>query len=171
MGQRAAIDMMSSEDRIELERKLVENGFSQYQDLADWLQALGYEIHKSQVHRFGQSFQERLKRMRTATEQAKMLATELGDDEGALNDALIRHAQVQIFELLEKIDIDPDEIDIHKLFRNIAQMSQATVRQKQWAAEARERMAKAAEKVKEIGKRNGLSDATLNEIEGELNLF
>tara|TARA_B100001079_G_scaffold75915_3_gene65314 strand:+ start:60 stop:575 length:516 start_codon:yes stop_codon:yes gene_type:complete len=171
MGKRAAIETMAPEDRQQLERKLVANGFSDYEALAQWLQALGYEIHKSQVHRFGQSFQERLKRIKTATEQAKMLQDELGDDEGALNDALIRHVQAQLFELLEKIDLDPDEIDIHKLIRNIAQLSTATVRQKQWAAEARDRVARAAEKVRAIGKSNGLSDDALSQIEGELNLF
>ena len=44
---------LPTEVREELINRLISNGFSQYEDLSEWLKSLGYNIGKSAVHRFG----------------------------------------------------------------------------------------------------------------------
>lgn len=34
--------------------RLISNGFSQYDEISEWLKCLGYDVSKSSVHRFGQ---------------------------------------------------------------------------------------------------------------------
>ena len=46
MAQRSTIEKLPEAVRHEFERKLVENGFSDYQAIAEWLQAQGYEISR-----------------------------------------------------------------------------------------------------------------------------
>ena len=47
MAQRSSIEKLPEAVRHEFERKLVENGFSDYQAIAEWLQDQGYEISRS----------------------------------------------------------------------------------------------------------------------------
>lgn len=53
MAQRSSIEKLPEAVRHEFERKLVENGFSDYQAIAEWLQDQGYEISRSAAHRYG----------------------------------------------------------------------------------------------------------------------
>ena len=51
MAPRSSIDLLPETVRHALERRLVESGFADYTELADWLQAEGYQISRSAVHR------------------------------------------------------------------------------------------------------------------------
>lgn len=42
--------------RKELMDRLVQNGFSEYEKISEWLKELGYDISKSAIHRFGVQF-------------------------------------------------------------------------------------------------------------------
>ena len=51
MPARSAVGQLPEEIRDEINRRLVENSFSGYAQLAGWLRELGYQISKSALHR------------------------------------------------------------------------------------------------------------------------
>lgn len=62
----------------EIEQRLVENGFSEYSELARELQARGYRISRSALHREGMALKARFQRLRDAH-----MAKTAGLDEGS----------------------------------------------------------------------------------------
>lgn len=55
-----AVNMVYSlpqEVRMELMKRLINTGFSQYEAHSEWLNSLGYDVSKSTVHRFGQKLE------------------------------------------------------------------------------------------------------------------
>ena len=73
MAQRSSIEKLPEAVRHEFERKLVENGFSDYQAIAEWLQDQGYEISRSAAHRYGQKVQRRFAAIKSSTEAARLI--------------------------------------------------------------------------------------------------
>jgi hypothetical protein len=107
--------------------------------LSGWLKEQGFEISKSSLHSWGQIFEERLGALRKVTQQARAIVAENPDDDGAVNDALIRLVQEKAYGALMDMEIDPEKIDLPKLMRVIADLSRASVSQKRLMAEVRKR--------------------------------
>ena len=167
MPQRSAVTQLPDEVREDLDRRLIKSGFANYQGLADWLTEQGYEISKSSIHRYGKQFEERLSAIKIATEQAKAIASVAGDEEGAMNDALIRLVQERAFDVLVNLQNDnPD--DFAKIFPKlglmVARLGRASVQQKKWQTEVRGKAEKAADEITDIVKSGGLSDEKAKEI-------
>ena len=142
MPQRSAVSQLPEAVRKELEQKLLRGGFADYAGLADWLGGQGFEISRSAVHRFGQQFESRLQALKTATDQAKAIAAASKDDEGDMNEALIRLVQTKTFEVLvelDRIDDEASSVDLAKIGRMVSELARASVSQKKWAEQARER--------------------------------
>ncbi len=159
MPQRSAINDLPADVRSELERRLLRNGFSQYRELAEWLQEAGFEITKSSVQRFGKPFEERMRALKIATDQAKALAAEAGDDEGAMNEALIRLVQTKAFEILLALQENGEHADLSKIGRMVAELARASVTQKKWAVEARKKaLSEAANAVGEAALARGFDE-------------
>lgn len=135
------IDQLPEEVRKQLEQELIKRGFAGYEDLAAWLRSLGYEIHKSAVHDWGQDFKERLSAIRLVTQQARAIVEAEPDDDNALSDALIRLTQERTFKLLMEAQLDPAKVNFAALTRNVAQLTRASVAAKKHAAEVREKIA------------------------------
>lgn len=143
------INRLPDELADELDRRLVERKFSGYVSLSEWLNAelekrgLEMRVSHAAIHRHGQKFADRLNSLQTATQMAKAIAEEAGDDEGALNTALLRLAQEKMFQLLLEFDeFENDEelrkaipIILQKVTRAIADMSRASVQQNKWRVE------------------------------------
>ena len=55
MPPRSKVAMLPQAPRDELERRMVERGFSGYEELADWLKKQGYQIAEDSVQRMGPS--------------------------------------------------------------------------------------------------------------------
>lgn len=165
MPPRSSVSQLPAEIRAELERRLIQNGFSGYQDLEDWLRSLGFEISRSSLHRHGQKFEERVQALKLATEQAKAIVTAAPDEEGAVSDALMRLVQEKLFQVLLDFQLDPKKpINIANAAKAVAQLSRATVTQRKWQAEVRERAQEAAEAAAKIAKKGGLSGDAVDEI-------
>ncbi|MDT0496515.1 DUF3486 family protein [Algiphilus sp. W345] len=143
--------------RDELNRRLIAGSFSGYEALADWLVEQHCEISKSALHRYGQKFEERIRALKLSTEQAKAIVAESPDDEGAMNDALMRLTQEKLFGVLIDLELDPDTVDFPKLARAIAELTRASVQQKKWQREAREQALKeAAQRVEQAATSQGM---------------
>lgn len=139
MPPRSKVETLPADVREDLERQLVKNSFSQYRELSEWLAEQGFQISKSSLHSYGQNFEERLGSLKRVSEQARVVVSENPDDDGAVNDALIRLVQEKTFNLLLEMETDPKDVNLPKLMKVIADLSRASVSQKRLMADIRKR--------------------------------
>ncbi len=154
MPRRSKITTLPPEIKAELDRRLVAGSFADYDGMAAWLNgqlaALGLEltVSRSAVHRYGQSVEERIARIKTSADIATVIVDEVGDDEGKINDSLLRMFQEKVFNALMSMqEIDGDSLDILKLGRVIAELTKASVSQKKWMAEVKKKTERALENI------------------------
>lgn len=171
MPRRSKITSLPPEIKAELDRLLIARSFQGYDEIADWLNeklaALDLEItfSRSGVHRYGQEFEAKCEAIKIATEQAKAIVTVVGDDEGALNESLIRMIQQLSFDILMKADDADIASLLPKLGIMVAKLSKASVDQKKYAAEARKKaLEEAADSIEATAKQEGVSNETIQKI-------
>jgi hypothetical protein len=155
---------MPAEIKEWLDRALAENNFSDYELLAEELKARGYAISKSALHRYGQAFETRWSALKMASEQARAAVAAAPDEEGAVNEALMRLVQEHLFKLMA----EEGEFDPPKVARAVAELGRATVTQKKWQAEVRARAEAAAAAVEKIAKKGGLSAESVDQLRREI---
>jgi len=165
MPQRSAVSQLPEGVRQELEQRLVRGGFAGYEQLAEWLGVQGFEISKSSIHRYGQQFESRLRALKVATDQAKAISDASSDDEGAMNEALIRLVQTKTFEILVALEEDEAPENLSKIGRMVADLARASISQKKWAEQTRAKVAAAAD---EFASRNGLTATQAEDLRREL---
>ena len=165
MPPRSKVAGMPAEIKEWLDRALAENNFSDYELLAEELKARGYAISKSALHRYGQAFETRLSALKMASEQARAVVAAAPDEEGAVNEALMRLVQEHLFKLLMA---EEGEFDLPKVARAVAELGRATVTQKKWQAEVRARTEAAAAAVEKIAKKGGLSAESVDQLRREI---
>lgn len=165
MAPRSKISKLPPTVKAWLHATLADNDCSDYQLLSDELKAKGFDISRSSVHRYGQEFEDRLMAIKIATEQAKAITEAAPDDAGAMNNALISMVQQRAFKVLVDMQEGAPIKDIGLM---VARLSNATVKQKQWAAEVRDKAATAADAVEKIAKKGGLSPAAVKEIRSRI---
>ena len=165
MPPRSKVAGMPAEIKEWLDRALAENNFSDYELLAEELKARGYAISKSALHRYGQAFETRLSALKMASEQARAVVAAAPDEEGAVNEALMRLVQEHLFKLLMA---EEGEFDLPKVASAVAELGRATVTQKKWQAEVRARAEAAAAAVEKIAKKGGLSAESVDQLRREI---
>lgn len=163
--KRSKVTQLPKEVKAWLDQALVAGNFSGYEQLEQELTKRGCTIGKSSLHRYGQQFEERLRAVKLATEQAAAIAASAPDDAGAMNDALIRLVQEKAFQTLLKME---EGAPLKEVGLMVARLSNATVKQKQWAAEVRDKASTAADAVEKIAKKGGLSVDALEIIKREI---
>ncbi len=168
MGKKSTVETLPKEVKEWLDRALVESNFSGYKLLAEEMKARGYEISKSAIHRYGQDFEERLKTLKMVTEQARAVVQAAPDEDGAVNDALVRLTQEKLFGVLMEIEVDPETVDLAKLAKAVAELGKASVMQKRWLSEVRAKAEAAAANVEKIAKKGGLSSASVEQLRREI---
>jgi hypothetical protein len=120
-----------------LDAEMMRRGFADYVQLAADLAARGADVSKSALHRYGSQFEKRMAQLKMASEQARALVDAAPDDEDKLGSAVVRMTQEKIFGLLMEIDVDAEDVDINKLFKNAAEIGKASVALKRYSMEAR----------------------------------
>jgi hypothetical protein len=169
MPRRSKIELLPAEIKAWLDEALVENNFSEYRLLSDELRARGHEISKTSVHEYGQLFEERLRALKLVSEQARAVVQAAPDDDGAVNDALVRLTQEKMFGILMEINVDPDTVDLAKLARAVAELGKASVAQKRWQVEARKQALEDAARVAgAAAKSAGLSAQSVDALKREI---
>ncbi|MDW3715335.1 MULTISPECIES: DUF3486 family protein [unclassified Pseudomonas] len=165
MPPRSKVAALPAEVKSWLDQVLVESNFSGYEALSAELADRGYSIGKSALHAYGQTFEDRLSRLRMASEQAKAVVTAAPDEEGAVNEALMRLVQEQLFNMLMAAD---GKVDLPKVAKAVAELGRASVVQKKWQAEVKARAEIAAQTVEKIVRKGGLDADTVNEIRRQI---
>lgn len=167
MPPRSKVAALPAEVKTWLDQTLVENNFSGYEQLSGELESRGYSIGKSALHRYGTEFEDKLAALKMASEQAKAVVQAAPDDEGAVNEALMRLVQEHLFKLLMATNKE-NPIDLPKVAKAVAELGRASVVQKKWQAEFRQKAEAAAARVEKIAKKGGLNAATVDEIRREI---
>lgn len=158
MPPRSKVHRAPADIKAFLDRALVENNFSDYENLAKELEERGYAISKSALQRYGADFEQRLAALKMASEQAKAIVDAAPDDEGAVNDALMRLVQERLFNLLLA---EGGKLDLPKAAKAIAELGKATIAQKKFAIEQAAKkiaLAQAAAAVEVAAKKQGIDD-------------
>ncbi|STY93093.1 DUF3486 family protein [Moraxella bovis] len=174
MAQRSSVEKLPTDVRHELERKLAENGFGNYTELADWLKSQGYEISRSAVHRYGSKVQKRFASIKASTEAARLIAEGASDEGDTRSEALVAMVQTELFEAMIEIgDIaDLSAVErfnmIAKVSKNVASLTSASTRLKKFQSELKDKMDKAFEKLEAQSKQGTLDEHTLKRIRTEV---
>lgn len=158
MPARSKVHSLPAEVKAALDKHLVERGFSDYEGLSAWLTEQGFEVSASSVHRYGQSFETQVADLRVAAEQARVAVDAIGDDTDALGEAMTGMMKQKLMSTLVDFQINTEELSLKDLTLAISRVSNAGVRIKQYAAQARERAALAAAEVSDVVRAAGLSD-------------
>ncbi len=173
MPQRSKKDLIPKAIRAELEQRIVEGRFANSRALAEWLNDNGYEIGKIAVPHHGEKLEGRLDAVKRATEQARAIVQALPDDEGAMNDALIRLVQQVDMEIL--LDVESETVTpktLEAISRSVASLARVSVTQKKWRVQVREKLnakvGRAAEQVAIAARAGGLSLAAEQQIHNAL---
>ena len=132
MPPRSLVTTLPKQVKSELDRRLIDSAFSNYQGLAEWLQENGYQISRASIGRYGKAFRERLTVLKDITEQARAVSEEIGDDENLVIDMLVRIAGQKLFEMVVNLDVQDQKMTLPDLMGAIARISQASVGQKKW---------------------------------------
>lgn len=161
MAPRSKVHTLPPELKAWLDAEMVKRGFGDYVQLAADLQTRGAEVSKSALQRYGGNFKLRMDQLKSSVEMATALVDAAPDDEDKLGGAMIRMVQEKILSLLVETDIDPEKVDVNKLFKNAAEISKASTQQKKWQNEARARAVQAADDIGKEAKTLGASDETI----------
>lgn len=159
--------MLPDAVKAKLNQRLIAGGFAGYSALETWLKEQGYEISRSAIHRYGQEFEDKLAAIKIATEQARAITEAVGDDEGRMSDALISLVQQQAFDVLvnmQKRDPETYEKLFPKMGIVVSRLARASVAQKKWQSEAREKARTTADEIVKEVKKGGLSAEKAEEI-------
>lgn len=177
MARETAIDRLSPEHKKMLDDRLTQQGFFGYEQLAKWLNDLGYEIGKSSVHRYGQKLENKLSAIKASTQAALMIAEATPDDSDARSQAVLSLVQTEFFNALVALqDLEGDEsIDpskrltlLAKAGKGISEIVKASILQKQHAIDVKEKAEATAKEVETIVKTGGLSDETAELIRAKI---
>lgn len=161
MAPRSKVSQLPPEIKEWLDAELVRRGFSDYVQLAADLKLRGADISKSAVHNYASQFEKRLGQLKMAGEQARALVEASPDDEDNMGAALLRLTQEKCFALLMELDLKSDEIDVHKLFKNISELGKASVTVKKWQADAKVKAAAVADEIGKQAKSMGATDEVI----------
>lgn len=165
MPPRSKVTKLPAQVKAWLDKALVDSQFGDYELLSKELEARGHCISKSALHTYGQDFSGRLSALKLASEQARAVVAAAPDEEGAVNEALMRLVQEHLFKLLMA---EGGSFDLPKIARAVAELGKASVVQKKWQAEVRTKAQEAAEKVEQIVKKGGMSADVINKIRKEI---
>lgn len=168
MAPRSKVTQLPDPIREELEQKLINSSFSGYESLSEWLIEQGFEISKSSLHRWGSNFEDRCQALQLATQQAKAIVQSSPDDTGDMSEALMRLMQERLFSALVDIEVDPAKLNLSSLAKAIAPIARASIAQKKFTTEVRERAKAVASTLDSLTKSSGLSAETADMLRKQI---
>lgn len=168
MPARSKVLSLPANVKAELDRRLVDGGFQDYEGLSAFLAEQGFEVSASAVHRYGQSFEKQVQALKVASGQAQVAVEALGDDEDALGQALTGIAKQKLLNLLIDFEMDAEAVDLKELTLAISRVTNSGVRVKQMAAQVRERASSTADEVDDVVRAAGLSDGAAADIRAKI---
>jgi len=171
------LDKLPKRVREEIESTYIKSNFHSYDELTDKINVilgqndLEIVMKECTVYHQGKKFKDQLEALKIFREQAQITQRELGDDEGATNDMLITTVQRVAYKLVSNFsageDTAIDVAELIKLGKMIADLSKASVQQKQYQQKVRDKLAELKSEA-EGNPDAGLSLKTLNIVQKQL---
>jgi hypothetical protein len=147
------IDDMTADQRQAFEAELIRRNFKDYDGLVVWLRENGLELSRSAAYRHGSKLQRRLQAVRNSTEAAKLIAEAAPDDADLRSAAVISMVQSELFDVMVTLQ-DLDEAEpgervglLKEAARSVLDMTKASVLQKKWQADIKDKLDKAFSKL------------------------
>jgi len=172
MARQSSITVLPDEVREWLNKVLTEQNFSGYEALETMLHEKGFAISKSALHRYGQKIERRFAAIKASTEAARIITEGAGDDQDARSEAVIALCQTEIFEAMVSLqDVSDEDLDplermgaVSAVAKNIAALTGASIRQKQFKSTVLARAKDVADKASKLAEKGGLSADSVAEI-------
>lgn len=173
MGRRSKIKDLPSEVIDDLNARLIERGFTGYDDLAAWLCELGYDISKSAVHRHGSvleaEFEEAMADARRTRALARAAKEEGDDTDNAMLTAAANIMQDSLLRVSLKVKNSADEPaaaakTLSLVARAFADVGRLDIARQKWQTELNAKASAVAEKASKLAEKGGLSADTVAEI-------
>ena len=171
MPSRTQISQLPEEIRTELNKQLIQNNFSDYEALSQWLSQKGCQISRSSVAYYGRKFRVEIESLRQNTEQTAALAEVLKDDPNDIGHTLIELVKHKAFQVLLNIDLEQEQeegkIKFTELARLIASLSKSDIELRKYRQSLKEKAEAAIEKVDSLQKK-GLSPEIAAQIRAQI---
>lgn len=172
---RSKVEQLPAELKLWLDTTLIETGFAGYEvlerEVNQRLELAGAEfrIGRSSIQRYGSVFEERMKSLRMVSQQAKALVDASPDEEDAVSQALIRMVQEKLFTVVMDMGaVDAAKLNMPAITRAIADLARASISNKKYAVEVKERTKAALASVTAVVKKAGLTPEAVNQIRREI---
>ena len=140
MPKRSAVDMLPADIKAELDGRLIQNSFSDYRGLADWLSTKGFCISKDSVYRYGSKFQERCEMLKISTESARDMKAVLGDDDATVAEMSLQLAQGLLFKLMMERGEQLSPKEIGMITRALSDSTRSSVAVKRYQEELKKQI-------------------------------
>lgn len=180
MARRSKVSGLPTEVLDDLNSQLVQRGFSGYEDLSDWLKALGFDISKSALHRHGSELEAEFAEAMADARRTRALAKaarESGDtNDGAMLEATSEVMQDNLLRLslkLKNSGAEPEEVakTLSLISRAFADIGRFDIARQKWQIELRDKVNAKLEKLEQQaagGGRAGYDLATLKRVREEI---
>lgn len=160
MPARSKIDRLPPAVRRWIERALIDKTHDGYKALEEALRAKGFHISDTSIWRHDQRLQRVMDRIRASTEAARMIAAGVPDAADEHSAAVLRMVQSALFEAMTRLSEAAETEDAEQKLRvlslaarAIAETSRASIGQKKWAEEVREKLDRAEAEAERRGRR------------------
>jgi len=173
MARRSKVNALPAEVLEDLNAKLIQRGFSGYEELTAWLKSLGYDISKTAIFRHGSAleaeFEEAMADARRTRALAKA-ARQSGDDNDdamlAAASSIMQNNLLRVsLKLKNSSDAPADTAKTLSLIsRAFADIGRLDIARQKWQAEVRDKASAAADAVEAIAKKGGLSAEAMDTI-------
>lgn len=168
MGRVHKARRLPEEARAWLEAAIQQDRYTLEELVAGLQERFDAELSRSSVHRWRQRIERTMQAIKASTEAARLIAQHAPDETDEHSAAVIRMVQSALFEALLRVreaeDVAPaDQVRLlSQAARAIADASRASIGQKRWQDEARERLAALEAEEGNAGQR--LDAATLQRV-------
>lgn len=161
----------------EFNAKLIERGFTGYEELAAWLKSIGYDISKSALHRHGSAleaeFDEAMadaRRTRALARAARQSGDEHDDSMLAAASEIMQDNLLRVSLKLKRSDGEPEETakTLSLVSRAFADVGRLDIARQKWKIEIESKAEAAASAVEKIAKKGGLSASAVKEIRSQI---
>jgi hypothetical protein len=169
----STIDLLPEDIKQQVDRELVSRHFSQLDEILDFVnnlltaRDLEMKISRSALGRYSKGkLQPLLDRIALSTKMAEAIANACPDEQGNVNEAILRLAQERLFQKL--MELEQDEItpkELASISQAIAQLVKASTGVKKYREEVRSKL---EAKFAEIAPRTGIDQETLRVIREEI---
>ena len=153
--------------RKTVDHRLIEQGFRDYEGLAQWIRQRGHEISVNSLQRYGMSLARDLEATRSPAQRARAEALP-GCSSVTMAD-LMQLAQAKLCSALAEID-QLKQGDMSRLAHAVAHLTQAAISLQRWTAELNQRTKEREHEDPEAKSklRGGLSPATSQALRNAL---